>query len=407
MRILILSKYYTNYLEYFFSSQNKGIHTSYDSMYQAMMKDRYFWSDYYKMELPAHGYEVEQLVIDAKPLQILWAQEHGIVYSETNWYEDIIIAQINSYKPELLFIQDWSNELGKEFISLIKDRCPSVKIFVGYCGEGHPGPGYFSEHSFVISCAKDNVDLFKRAGLTAYHIYHAFYPGIYDQLSKDFAKTDELGFIGRVYPASIFHRNRALFLAQLSRKIPFTIHGEIKQTPPPQYSVFDKLLYNIVHQLERGVSHTGKFLTPGIYNNYLKYKEDRDLAAGVAHLITLCKDQYLGIKMFDLLRKYKMLLNYHISPTIAANLRMFEVTGMGTCLVTDWKENLEDLFEPDQEVVVFKSVEEAVDKITFLRENPAEIEKIAQAGMRRTLRDHTYNHRALDMHNIIADFIKQ
>jgi spore maturation protein CgeB len=86
---------------------------------------------------------------------------------------------------------------------------------------------------------------------------------------------------------------------------------------------------------------------------------------------------------------------------------MFEVTGMGTCLVTDWKENLEDLFEPDQEVVAFKSVDEAVDKITFLRENPVEIEKIAQAGMRRTLRDHTYNHRALDMHNIITDFIKQ
>ena len=73
-------------------------------------------------------------------------------------------------------------------------------------------------------------------------------------------------------------------------------------------------------------------------------------------------------------------------------MRMFEVTGVGSCLLTDTGQNMEDLFEPDTEVLTYETFEEAVEKYQYVTENETEREKIAKCGQLRTLKDHTvYN----------------
>jgi spore maturation protein CgeB len=103
-----------------------------------------------------------------------------------------------------------------------------------------------------------------------------------------------------------------------------------------------------------------------------------------------------GMDMFRVLARSKLSLNCHtdISPKSASNMRMYEVTGVGACLVTDWKSNLKDLFEPDVEVVTYRSPDECVEKIRWLLAHPADRIRIAEAGRRRTHSAHTYNHRA-------------
>ncbi|HEV2722504.1 MAG TPA: glycosyltransferase, partial [Thermoanaerobaculia bacterium] len=64
--------------------------------------------------------------------------------------------------------------------------------------------------------------------------------------------------------------------------------------------------------------------------------------------------------------------------------------GAGALLVTDWKENLHDMFEPEREVVTFRTREECREKIEHYLAHPAERDRIAAAGQARTLRDHTY-----------------
>ena len=78
----------------------------------------------------------------------------------------------------------------------------------------------------------------------------------------------------------------------------------------------------------------------------------------------------------------------------AGNCRLFEATGVGTCLLTDARSNLTDFFEPDYEVLTYDSPEECFEKLNFLKENPAERDKIAERGQARTLRDHTFERRA-------------
>jgi spore maturation protein CgeB len=87
------------------------------------------------------------------------------------------------------------------------------------------------------------------------------------------------------------------------------------------------------------------------------------------------------------------------------NIRLFEATGVGTCLLTDAGSNLSTLFEVDREVVVYSSVEECLEKISYLQENEQARKKIAELGQKRTLRDHTPSRRAAQVHELIQERI--
>jgi spore maturation protein CgeB len=111
--------------------------------------------------------------------------------------------------------------------------------------------------------------------------------------------------------------------------------------------------------------------------------------------------------MYEIISQSKITLNNHIddAKNEAANMRLFEATGVGTCLLTDWKENLHELFEPDREVVTYKSVEECIEKVKWLLDHPQEREAIAKAGQARTLKDHTFAQRAIQLDEIIRKMI--
>ena len=107
--------------------------------------------------------------------------------------------------------------------------------------------------------------------------------------------------------------------------------------------------------------------------------------------------------MFQRLHDSRVALNTHIdiSPDSASNMRLFEATGVGTCLLTDWKANLHELFEPDTEVVAYRNAAECIAQVKYLLENEAERRRIADAGQRRTLRDHNFDARAAQIDAII------
>ena len=65
--------------------------------------------------------------------------------------------------------------------------------------------------------------------------------------------------------------------------------------------------------------------------------------------------------------------------------------------VTDARPGLQALFEPDKEIVTYRSKEECADKVAWLLDHPRERAAIAAAGQRRTLRDHTFAGRVDEM----------
>ena len=103
--------------------------------------------------------------------------------------------------------------------------------------------------------------------------------------------------------------------------------------------------------------------------------------------------------MYGLLTKSRITLNRHIDVAegYANNMRLYEATGMGACLLTDSKLNLPELFEPDREVLTYTSPAEAVSKLKQLLNHPQEAAAIAVRGQQRTPKEHTYIHRMKEL----------
>jgi spore maturation protein CgeB len=87
-------------------------------------------------------------------------------------------------------------------------------------------------------------------------------------------------------------------------------------------------------------------------------------------------------------------------------MRLYEATGMGAMLLTDMKDNLKDLFEPGCEVEAYSDADEAVAKVNELLCDPARRTDIAAAGRARTLRDHTYQTRMRELHDILNKHLR-
>ena len=110
--------------------------------------------------------------------------------------------------------------------------------------------------------------------------------------------------------------------------------------------------------------------------------------------------------MYQVLRNSLLTLNHHGNiPSSANNLRLFEATGVGTLLITDWKENLPEIFGLGKEVIAYRTPEECVELIKYYLEHDSERKAIAQAGQQRTLREHTYYQRMQELVDILSKYL--
>jgi spore maturation protein CgeB len=76
-----------------------------------------------------------------------------------------------------------------------------------------------------------------------------------------------------------------------------------------------------------------------------------------------------------------------------ANFRDFEVPMTGAMLLTQFSEELLLLYDDDKEIVTYKNEFEMIDKMKFYLKNDQQRKKIADAGHRRALNEHTWEHR--------------
>lgn len=75
------------------------------------------------------------------------------------------------------------------------------------------------------------------------------------------------------------------------------------------------------------------------------------------------------------------------------NVRTFEICGAGGFQLVDWRPGLEQLFEIGKELVSFDDLIDLKTKIDYFLQAPDERRVIAEAGLLRACREHTYGHR--------------
>ena len=90
----------------------------------------------------------------------------------------------------------------------------------------------------------------------------------------------------------------------------------------------------------------------------------------------------------------------------AVNQRVFDVPSCSQFLLTDYAEQLEDLFVVGKEVVCYRNVDEIEDLVSYYSRHDEQRRKIASNGYKRVIKDHTYVARINDMVNSMRKIFK-
>jgi len=89
----------------------------------------------------------------------------------------------------------------------------------------------------------------------------------------------------------------------------------------------------------------------------------------------------------------------HIRKSMSS--RMFTAVGCGAFYLCKYVDGIEEVLEPDREIVTFNDAGEMIEKIKYYRNKDEERRKISEAGRRRVLSEHTYQARTREMLDII------
>ena len=405
MRLQRINIYYPEFVQQFYSRQPGLEMRSYVQQHRALMDDCFLWSNFWSVALGELGYESEEIVANIEPMQKRWATEQGVEFDEPQWLFQIVLAQIKKFRPEILFVTDYST-FSASFIRQVKSEVPSIKLVLGWCGAPYRDGSVFNEYDLILCCIPELVEHFRSQGHTSCHLNHSFSPTVLERINVNAKPNVDFGFMGSVVKRELFHNEREKLLLDLVETTNLQLWTDVTRiTSRDRRAVaVRQVAYDAVSAAKRlGVPQSVLAATP-LVRKVANWRVRPDLPAPMdPRLIRRAQPPIFGVEMFQQLHDTKVALNSHIdiSPLSASNIRLFEATGVGACLLTDNKSNLSTLFEPDREVVAFSSAEECAEKVRYLLEHESERKAIAQAGQRRTLRDHTFKQRAQQLDQII------
>lgn len=370
-KFLIINTDYPEFLKWLYA-QNIGLETKpYAEQMRVRNESLFGVADFYSRNLGRLGHEVYDIHVNNEMLQKAWAKEHGLrvnsncqlqfflkkgivpwvsLAQDRSWFYDILTAQVKHYKPDVLLNYDIG--LRSQFFRELR---PYIRLLVGQYAAPLPHKQDLSVYDLIISSLPNLVNYFRQQNINSELYRLGFEPIVLDRLGEE-NKTIPVSFVGSL---SQFHASRKKWLNAICRYVNVMVWGQ-------------------------GID--GLFKMSPLSNSY----------QGAAW----------GLEVYRILRASKITLNHHIdiAGSYANNMRLFEATGVGTLLISDWKENLHEMFEPGKEVLVYRSAEECAELIRYYLEHDTERKAIAKAGQERTIKEHTYFQRMQELVKILQRF---
>ncbi len=375
MRIVIVDTYYRRFLPQHYADHPGLESESYQRQSQSLIDARFGTSDFYSRHLNDLGCEAIDLIANCAPLQAAWLREHGSraasamalavphrfyrlpvvggALAALPGYLSVVMAQIRSLKPDIVYCQDLSF-----FPSwALKALKPDIRLVVGQIAYLLPPRQFLDGYDLILTSFPHFVPRIRDIGIASEYFRLGFDPRVksaFEGVQRDI----DVSFVGAIGRS---HGNAHTLLERLCRETPIKVYG---------YGVED---------------------LPA--NSPIRKRYESEV---------------WGLDMFGILARSRITVNRHIgvAENYANNMRLYEATGMGATLVTDRKDNLADLFEPGVEVETYSDPEEAVAKVAELLRDPERCCSIGAAGAARTLRDHTYSVRMAQLRDILEKHLR-
>jgi hypothetical protein len=352
------------------------------------------------------GNEAFEVVTNASHLQSAWAKEHNLKTSG----DALVLEQLKFISPDILFLQDCLR-YTPGYIDAIRETVPSIKQIIGWSCSPFTSlqVELFSKFDYIFGCSQKFTNYFNKLGIKCYEMNHAFEPSILDQIRyTPFDQRIDLVFVGSLIGGNEFHSARIRLLDKLSKSSQEIKYYLTRQNSNVLYRTALQSTYLIGKILSGlGLRKTISRL-PILKKSILLVEFPRSNKLPISIKSRIAGESLYGIEMFNEISKSRIGFNSHggVAEDYAANARMFEVTGVGSCLLTDDKLNITKFFTPDTEVVTYKSVEECTEKFGWLIKNYSKAKEIAEAGQKRTLKDHNFKNRTEQLHQVILENFK-
>ena len=371
------------------------------------------------------GYTVTDIYFGIRELQLKWADENSIKFDEINWETNSLHSQISKLRPEIIFIQTPSNWL-LDFFKKMRKEWNFIKLIVIHSVYGGNILD-FSCADLLLMGTPRLVSRYKELGYKPELFYYYVDTSVLTKFVsiKRMNRPVFLGSSG--YGHGFAHSSRYWLLRELMAKTNLEIWENVVQSKEnaTMKNKFRNQIKNIIYEL--GSLRKYMKLAPFQSNlsilcteieNEIIFKSkglkiaDKsmvELYPKRCHLPVFGPDYY-GLIGSSTICFHKGGDNTHDSvDNIAGNagaLRMFEVTGLGTCLVADKAMNDGDLFTPGSEMCTYQSPEEAIELINYLVAEPDKCYEISRAGKRRCETSHSSEIRANQLDILIKKELK-
>ena len=394
------------------------------------------------------GNETVDVIPHHLTLQEHWCKEKGVSFdkNKNSLLTDILDEQISKIKPDVIFFYAGAI-LGLEisYIRELKKRHSFIKIVALMWGDYHPFSWYkklIDAIDISFTCNVDYKDKMISAGIEAYENHNSFDKNLYDKLNKkelelehDFIFAGATGFLcGQ-------HLQRYEILKELLEKI------EIKCWASEQIPILNnqEIYTKIKSEIKEYLNHILVKVMINIELESLKklkklFSANNFSANNDTNMICRQLDRVIDEKYnleeeyvidtfpknyqplsklypskvnngfvpnyYRLLASSKVIFNTHRNePEDYSNIRIFEATGVGSCLMTDKPEKVKSYFLPDEEILTFSSVEECVEKVNYVLENEKVRKEIASKGQLRTINNYTTMHHCEKIHDTLKNRI--
>ena len=159
------------------------------------------------------------------------------------------------------------------------------------------------------------------------------------------------------------------------------------------------------HAFEPQAYPKGEVLTKKYDVCFVGHVNSKNREEALDKLFSEFPNFYYGQALFDdAAQKYaESKVCFNISMTNDLNMRTFEIMGTGSFLLTNWIPSIEEFFEDGKHLVLYRSLDEMIDKARYYADHDDERQKIALAGYEEVMKNHTIQNR-VDV--ILNEFMK-
>ncbi len=352
LRFLQINTFYQKYLLDFYKNDATLASRPADEQVQQILDDGFSAIHNFTPYITKLGYESKFIIANSKPAQFKWLQENHLnLTSSNNWMLDITRRQIEAYRPEILFLSD-AFVFDSKFIRQLSVR---PDLVIGWTGEPVPQGLDWSDFDIILSNFSYSRQRAKDYGAKA---TENFYPGFVEWVNRDC------------------------------------------DTRPPVYDVVFVGQWSGLHQKRNQIIHALAKAASGKQGFRLGLYLLGDKQKMPPEVQSFCCGERFGLAMHQALRSGKIAINAGILPE-AGNMRLFETTGTGVFLLTEYQHNITDYFLPGEEIETFKDNPELIEKIYYYLKHSEKRQAIARRGQERCLRDHAMDKRIAELDKII------